>query len=258
MGLARQIGAGYTLRVFCHRAISKGDVVGGFANFQHIAARGDSMARRCLAVAATGISLLAIFNIAPEFSAHKALVQGALGPYRGAAADLAQPAASVEGVYERFAACDGALTGLITLLQPQAKRAEVAAACLRLADNLLPSAPTFSFAHLIKAISLRELGQGAPARAALLLSEMTGGGNVQYAQRRAAIWADELATLSADESAALRRDLLRLSIAPAGMAWLAGQYANKLALRPAITSAINSLPERQQAAFLSAVRRLSQ
>lgn len=232
--------------------------MGGFANFQHIAARWDHLARRGLMAAGVGIALLALVNIAPEFSAHKAVVQGALGPYRGAAADLAQPAASVEGVYERFAACDGALTGLITLLQPQDKRAEVAAACLRLADNLLPSAPTFSFAHLIKAISLRELGQGAPARAALLLSEMTGGGNMQYAQRRAAIWADEFSTLSVEESAALQRDMLRLSIAPAGMTWLAGRYAQDLALRPAITRAINSLPEGQQAAFLSAVRRLSQ
>lgn len=223
-----------------------------------MAARWDDVARRGLVVAAIGAALLALLNIAPEFSAHKVFAQGGLGPYRGAAADLAQPVASIEGVYERFEACDAALTELITLLQPKDQRAEVAEACLRLADHVLQSAPTFSFAHLVKALSLRETGQDAQARAALLLSEMTGGGNVQYAQRRAAIWADGLATLGADEAAALQRDMLRLSVAPAGMSWLAGQYTQNAALRPAITSAIDSLPERQQAVFLAAVRRLTQ
>ena len=232
--------------------------MGGFANFQFMSAKWDHWARRGLVAAAVGTALLAMLNVAPEFSAHKSYVQGALGPYRGTVANLAQPVASVEGVYERFAACDGALTELITLLQPQDQRAQVAVACLSLADEVLRSAPTFSFAHLIKAISLRETGQGAQARAALLLSEMTGGGNVQYAQRRAAIWIAELSALNAKESAALQRDMLRLSIAPVGITWLAGQYAQNTALRPVITGAINSLPEGQQAAFLAAVRRLSQ
>ncbi len=232
--------------------------MGGFASFQYLPAKWDHLARRGLAAAAAGTALFAVLNIAPEFSAHKAFVQGALGPYRGAAANLAQPAASVEGVYERFAACDAALTELITLLQPQDKRSQVAVACLSLSDQVLISAPTFSFAHLIRAVSLRQMGQNAQARAALLLSEMTGGGNVQYAQRRAAIWGDDYSVLSVEESAALQRDMLRLSIAPAGMTWLAGQYAQDLALRPAITAVINSLPERQQAEFLAAVRRLSQ
>jgi hypothetical protein len=256
--LARQNDAGYTFSVFCHKAITKGDWVGGFANFQDVAARWDYLARRGLAAAAAGAALLAILSIASEFSARKVFVQGALGPYRGTAEDLAQPTASVEGVYERFAACDAALTELITLLQPKDKRAQVAVACLSLADQVLRSAPTFSFAQLIRAVSLREMGQNTQARAALLLSEMTGGGNVQYAQRRAAIWVDEFSVLGADEFAALQRDILRLSIAPAGMAWLAGQYAQDPALRPAITNAINTLPERQKAAFLAAVRRLSQ
>lgn len=232
--------------------------MGSVANFQYLSAKWDRLARRGLVAAAMGTVLLALINIAPEFSARKAFVQGALGPYRGAAQDLARPAASVEGLYERFAACDAALTELITLLQPKDKRAEVAMACLSLADEVLGSAPTFSFAHLIKGVSLREMGQKAQARAALLLSEMTGGGNVQYAQRRAAIWVDDFNALNAEEFAALQRDMLRLSFAPAGMTWLAGQYAQDLALRPAITGAINSLPEGQQAAFLSAVRRLSQ
>ena len=253
-----QISAGYILGVFCLEAIDKGDRVGGLARFQHIAARSDQLARRGLGVAAAGAVLLALLNIAPEFSAHKSFVQGALGPYRGGGVDLAQPVASVEGVYERFATCDGALTELITLLQPKDQRAQVAVACLSLADEVLRSAPTFSFAHLIKAMSLRELGQNAQARAALLLSEMTGGGNVQYAQRRAAIWIAELSALSEEDSAALQRDFLRLSIAPVGVTWLAGQYAQNTALRPVITGTINSLPEGQQAAFLSAVRRLSQ
>ena len=232
--------------------------MGSFANFQQVSARWDHLARRGLLAAAAGAALLAMLSIASEFSARKAFVQGALGPYRGTAEDLAQPAASVEGVYERFAACDAALTELITLLQPQDKRAQVAMACLSLADKVLHSAPTLSFAHLIKAVSLRETGQNAQARAALLMSEMTGGGNVQYAQRRAAVWVADLSVLNAEEVAALQRDMLLLSVAPAGMAWLAGQYTQDPALRPAITNAINTLPEGQQAAFLAAVRRLSQ
>ena len=256
--MARQSGAGYTFYVFCHKAINKGDWVGNLSNLQQLSARWDHLARRGLVVAAAGAGLLALLSIAPEFSARKAFIQGALGPYRGDAAELAQPVASVEGIYERFAACDAALTELITLLQPKDKRAQVAEACLSLANNVLHSAPTLSFAHLIKAVSLRETGQNAQARAALLLSEKTGGGNVQYAQRRAAVWVGELSALSAEEFAALQRDMRLLSVAPAGMAWLAGQYTQDPALRPAITNAINSLPEGQQASFLAAVRRLSQ
>ncbi len=228
----------------------------GSANFQRNLARWDHAVRRGVAAAATAIALFALVNIGPEFLAHKALVQGPLGPYRGAAQDMAQPVASVEGVYERLAACDAALSDLITLLQPKAKRGAVAKACLGFADNLVRHAPTLSFAQLIRAMSLYEIGQGAQARAALLLSEITGGGNVQYAQRRAAIWVETFASLTPDELEALRRDMLRLSLAPAGMAWLAGEYVQTPTLRPFITSAIDSVTEAQQAAFLAAVQRL--
>lgn len=205
--------------------------------------------------AVTAIS--ALFQIAPEFAAHKAFVQGAMEPYRDSGANLAQTAASVEGSYERLFVCDAALTDLVTLLQPKSDRARVAQNCLELADAVLAAAPTLSLAYVIKAAALRELGALAQVRAALILSDLTGGDNVQYAQRRAAMWIDQFAALNTAETAALRRDIVRLGMDAAGLNWIAGQYAGNVALRPVIAQALESLPEHQQEVFLTKVQRLA-
>ncbi len=210
-----------------------------------------------IAVCATVVAL-ALINVSPEFSANKARIEGALGPYRFNLGQLERAVWSAEGIYAKLNACDAALSAIVTKLQPSAQRVAVAQDCHVFSSGVLQQAPAMSFAHLVKALALDEIGQSAKARSALLLSEMTTSNTVLYAQRRAALWIKYFPVIPPPEQAALTRDFARLAATQVGTSWIAGQYKAVPSMRAFISTAIQTMPEPRQKTFLAAIRKLNQ
>lgn len=154
-----------------------------------------------------------------------------------------------------FATCGSVQQGVIYALQPPETRAAVDASCQRLAQRALVRNPTFSAAHTILMLSLRDR---ADISAALILSQMTGPRESWNAKLRLR---KGLALFGSGQDAvdgALVSDLALLAQSHSGRVWLANLYRQNATSHSAIVGAIDRRPNDEKAAFLREVRRLAQ
>ena len=222
----------------------------------NIGAGAERLFRIALAVLALCVFAISMRLLQGEFAAHKAQVAGAQGAYGITPNDMAQPVNSVQGVYGRLETCIAAMTDLVTLLQPSEARQKVAQNCVTFANGVLEKSPALSMAQLVTAIGSMEIGDVQASRQSLLLSEAAAGNSIPNAQRRAALWIGQFASLSNQEVAALSRDLSRIGDDSQGVQWLAGAYVSNPSLRPILQQVMQAKPSNAQAEFFNVIRNM--
>jgi len=159
---------------------------------------------------------------------------------------------SLRGKREVFEACAALQSSIMLSIQTSETRSNVAARCLELAEAALKRNPTLSAAHVIKASYEADLSEAANAITASWETAPRDGWEAQLRLLRG-FELQALGVTAADR--VIEADIVTLLQSQSGRVWLAQLYWNDPTVQPALIRIIETRPDREQAAFLTQVRR---
>lgn len=152
-------------------------------------------------------------------------------------------------------ACVEAISGIHGRMQPSDQRVRALEHCRHEAASIAAEAPSYSFAHYVGALAAAGLGDRDGFNASLLRSQITGPTEQWVAALRADLVETHFAAASADVLARHEADLRLLVASGRGITGLSDRYIDEPAFRERITAIVETMPEADQARFVSTVRR---
>lgn len=159
---------------------------------------------------------------------------------------------SVRAQREVFEACATLYSSLFLGIQSVETREAVGESCSSLADAVLARNPTFSAAHVTKALFATDADMAARA---IVMSWSTAPLDAWDARLRI-LRGFELQGMAGDDVArVIAADVAFMMQTHAGRTWLAQLYWSDPVIQPALINLVETRPSEEQAAFLSRVRR---
>ncbi|PWG16875.1 hypothetical protein [Salibaculum griseiflavum] len=178
-------------------------------------------------------------------------------PRHATSAKLAEPA-SLSRQVDQMRFCVDAPQTVLFSIYPDATRQGFSEACLSQAQTILRSSPTVSIAWLAKGVSLAQLDQPGPARAALANSRLCGPREGWIAIRRLRL-ALTLDVGASDRGApGLSNDIHLLASDPKLRRDLAELFVRSGTKQDLIISMMEEAPAEDQRLFLREVRRINE
>jgi hypothetical protein len=170
------------------------------------------------------------------------------------AADHYRPAASTLSKTLLLETCAEAISSTYGRLQRAEARHAVAENCLKQADAITAAAPSLSYGWYVGAMAAARLGDQAGFNARLLRSQITGPAEQWIVEQRAGLVEDNFAVADAEVRTRHDGDLRLLVTSVRGIASISGRYVREPEFRERITAIVETMPEADQARFVTQVR----
>jgi len=150
--------------------------------------------------------------------------------------------------------CLEALAEPFGMAQPTSRRTKVFYSCQALSMDIVKLSPAYSYAWFIAAFSSVQLGQYESFNYQLEQSQNTAPNEQWLAELRVNLAENNLTHLLPATKAGQGRDLILLVKSRRGVATIARRYVNDPLFRKKIIALVETLPENQQAKFVSNVK----
>lgn len=151
-------------------------------------------------------------------------------------------------------ACAEGIRGVYGLMQAGEDRRGVLEHCRTEADAIAAEAPSYAYAHYIGALATAGLDDKDGFNARILRSQITGPNEQWVAELRAALVEDQFATAAPEVIARHDADLRLLVGSARGIASISRRYVRQPDFRERIIAIVETMPEVDQAKFVSRVR----
>lgn len=177
--------------------------------------------------------------------------------FRALAAGDYQPGPSIFAQRQLLDSCVEAISGLYGSLRADEDRRPVLEQCLGYADAAAAQNPSTSYAWYVGALAASELDDIAGFESRILRSQATAPNEQWLAQLRVGLVEDRYAEASEPVRAGETTDLRLLVASNQGIASVSRRYVADPQFRQRITDIVESMPEADQARFVSTIRSLA-